>query len=91
VFDHLGQMQWGWTGADRGLANAMATYWTNFARSGDPNSAGVPAWQNFTAGNERLMHFDGAVVMGGLPNREGLHLLDERFTKLRAATLAQRK
>jgi para-nitrobenzyl esterase len=91
VFDHLAQMPWGWTGADRGLSNAMATYWTNFARTGDPNGAGVPAWQNFTAGNERLMHFDGTVAMGSLPNGEGLHLLDERFTKLRAATLAQRK
>jgi para-nitrobenzyl esterase len=32
------------------LASAMATYWTNFARSGNPNGAGVPAWADFSTG-----------------------------------------
>jgi len=29
---------------DLKLADVMETYWTNFARSGDPNSAAVPEW-----------------------------------------------
>jgi carboxylesterase type B len=37
VFDHLNQYQWAWSDADRKLANTMATYWTNFAKTGDPN------------------------------------------------------
>jgi para-nitrobenzyl esterase len=32
------------------LASAMATYWTNFARSGNPNGTGVPTWADFSAG-----------------------------------------
>ena len=29
------------------LSSAMQRYWTNFAKFGTPNSAGVPAWLNF--------------------------------------------
>ena len=36
--------------AQAALASAMASYWTNFARSGNPNGAGVPAWADFGAG-----------------------------------------
>jgi para-nitrobenzyl esterase len=30
--------------ADRALAEAMMSYWVNFARHGDPNGAGLPVW-----------------------------------------------
>jgi para-nitrobenzyl esterase len=33
-----------WTDVDRRLADAMSSYWVSFARSGDPNGAGLPAW-----------------------------------------------
>ena len=41
VFDHLDQQPLPWADADRRLAAAMATYWTNFAKTGDPNGAGL--------------------------------------------------
>ena len=33
-----------WTAADRALADTMSSYWVNFARIGNPNGAGLPAW-----------------------------------------------
>jgi para-nitrobenzyl esterase len=33
-----------WTDVDRALADAMSSYWANFATSGDPNGAGLPVW-----------------------------------------------
>jgi para-nitrobenzyl esterase len=86
VFDHLNQYQWAWSDADRELANTMATYWTNFAKSGDPNGDSVPAWPNFTTGTERQLHFDDTITAGGVQNLQGLRLLDDRFAKFRADT-----
>ena len=36
-----------WTDVDRALADAMSSYWVNFAASGDPNGAGLPVWPAF--------------------------------------------
>jgi para-nitrobenzyl esterase len=37
------------TATDRELTRIMQTYWTNFAATGDPNEATVPAWTRFAA------------------------------------------
>jgi len=45
------------TADDEKLAAAANAYWTNFARSGDPNGAGVPAWPRYTEKDDRLLDF----------------------------------
>jgi hypothetical protein len=84
VFDHLYQYQWAWSDADRELANTMATYWTNFAKTGDPNGNSVPVWPNFTTGTGRQLHFDDTITARGVQNLQRLRLLDDRFAKFRA-------
>jgi para-nitrobenzyl esterase len=47
VFDQLDQDSRAWSAADRQLADRLAAYWTHFAKTGDPNSDGLPRWQAF--------------------------------------------
>jgi para-nitrobenzyl esterase len=47
VFDQLDQDPRVWSAEDRQLADRLATYWSNFARSGDPNSVNLPEWKAF--------------------------------------------
>ncbi|MGQ9537764.1 MAG: carboxylesterase/lipase family protein [Actinomycetota bacterium] len=45
VFGTLNEMRLtGLEDVDLSLSEAMMTYWTNFARSGDPNTTGLPEW-----------------------------------------------
>jgi para-nitrobenzyl esterase len=43
--------------ADRATAEAANSYWTAFAKTGDPNSKGLPVWPVYNASDDRLMNF----------------------------------
>ena len=42
---------------DHALSDLMVTYWTQFAKTGDPNGAGVPKWPRFDAHARAFVHF----------------------------------
>lgn len=64
---------------DRQISEAMATYWTNFAKYGDPNGQGVPQWPAFSDANPAVMHFAQTPHAGTVPSAESLKVLDAYF------------
>jgi len=49
---------------DRQLSEAMMTYWTNFAKAGDPNGQGVPNWPKYDATDNSLIHLNSPITAG---------------------------
>ena len=79
VFDRLEVEPWKWTPQDRLLADAMADYWTNFAKSGDPNGASLQTWLPYDSQHERALELGDTIKMIDYPNLQGLRALDALF------------
>ena len=57
VFDTLQTSPYATDDNDKVQAAHAVTYWTNFAKTGDPNSAGEPAWPRYSAAKDELLEF----------------------------------
>ena len=84
VFGNLIQPGMSFTSADRSLADQIGSYWTNFAKHGDPNGGSLPRWPAFSARHALVMHFDGTPQSGPVPNLEKLQVLEGYYAWRRA-------
>jgi para-nitrobenzyl esterase len=71
--------------SDRAMVALVQNYWTNFAKTGDPNGAGLPVWPTFSDTSQQTLVFDDktqavadfrkgqvGVMEAGWAKREGL-------------------
>ena len=79
VFQTLNREDPNLTAGDWAISDTVSTYWTNFARRGDPNGPGVPAWPQFTLENPQVMHFHDEATVGPVPSENSLLILDQYF------------
>ena len=63
VFNNLVN-PWPYTDVDRRLAHAVSSYWTNFAKTGNPNGPGLPQWTVYDPKNEPYMELGDSPLPG---------------------------
>ncbi|MCC7375104.1 MAG: carboxylesterase family protein [Verrucomicrobiales bacterium] len=79
VFQTLDRNKPGMTTADLEISEAMATYWVNFTKHGDPNGADLPSWPRFSEKDPRVMCFQKTPQPGPVPSAPALEVLDSYF------------
>jgi para-nitrobenzyl esterase len=66
------------TETDRILAGIMNTYWTNFAKTGDPNGSGLPFWPSYDRRKDEILEIqsDGRPVRKPDPRKKRLDIIE---------------
>jgi para-nitrobenzyl esterase len=60
-----------WQQLDRDLENMISSYWVNFAKTGNPNGAGLPEWKTYDKQAGNIMVLGGKVaIQAGLFKKE---------------------
>ncbi len=91
VFDNL-DLPWGnsasrqvnWDDTDYGVASAISSYWTNFAKTGNPNGDGLPDWPRFETENDLALDIGTEITVLANLRKAKLDIVDARQAAVRA-------
>lgn len=80
VFETLDWKKLAWTDADRKLSDQISSYWTNFAKHGDPNGSGLPKWPRYQTTERSVMHLGPDTHAGPAEDTQQYLFLDSFVT-----------
>jgi len=80
AYDNLKFVKCPWEPVDYNLADAMSSYWVNFAKAGDPNGMGLAAWSPYKASDSKIMIFGNQPMAGSLQDKEELDFVVKKMT-----------
>jgi para-nitrobenzyl esterase len=69
---------------DRVLARTMKGSWVQFARTGDPNAAGLPTWPRYHTSTDQHIDFGAEIRTGSGLHARSLDVFDSTFAIMRA-------
>jgi para-nitrobenzyl esterase len=84
VFNNLRMKDQPWTAVDHSVADTMATYWTNFAKTGNPNGQGLVGWPVYNPKDEYWLNIGDTVRVEKF-NSRGVDLIEEVQQEFRRA------
>jgi para-nitrobenzyl esterase len=73
-----------YTEIDWKLSESMQAAWVRFAKTGDPNGAGLPKWPSFADGRESYLEFGDAIVPKSALRKTQLDFLEDFAKRKRA-------
>jgi para-nitrobenzyl esterase len=86
VFDSHSPLA-GLTDEDKALTRAMGQYWTNFAKTGDPNSDGLVAWPRYDRAQDQWMTFNPSIEAKQGVRAEKLDIMERAMIERVAAAV----
>ena len=81
VFNNVGKTGDFWLEEDFAMARAMSGYWTNFAKTGNPNGANFPNWARYEPQNHNTQLLSNPIKTIAGAKREKLDLLAQRYQR----------
>jgi para-nitrobenzyl esterase len=73
-----------WNDDQQEIGRKIAAYWTNFAKTGDPNGDGLPVWPAFNVKTNPVMHIGEKFEGGTMPDLPRHFLMDSFMNANRA-------
>lgn len=64
-----------WEPVDQQLAATMSAYWTNFAKTGNPNGKGLPVWLAYNTTDNQIMILSETPAAKPLPDKTALDFM----------------
>jgi para-nitrobenzyl esterase len=61
------------------VAEILQQYWVNFAKTGNPNSKGLPYWPTFDDAKPTTMQFSNGATLIMVPNRDQINFVDRYY------------
>jgi para-nitrobenzyl esterase len=83
VFRMLSSKHLPWQSSDHAVSELMASYWSNFAKTGDPNGPGLPHWPAYNREDGyQVMHLGAQSTAVPDSHRARYEFLDQRAPPL---------
>jgi para-nitrobenzyl esterase len=78
--DNAYPSNWGSSASDKAFGETIRTYWANFAKTGNPNSPGLPQWPKFDPNSDYV--FSLGQKIGPIPMNQNLRVLDKIMAQI---------
>jgi para-nitrobenzyl esterase len=79
AYNNLQTLDRPWESSDHRLAETMSDYWANFAKTADPNGAGLPLWQAYDPVSKKVMLLDNEIESSKLPDTKQLQVWQDYY------------
>lgn len=73
-----------WEDVDHKLSDAITSYWTNFAKNGNPNGEGLPQWPAYSVSTNQALELGEKIAPRADVNKAGLDFYDSYFQTLKS-------